>query len=46
MGRSVLIVVLLMSTLFAGIVISMQRKMMKLPDVMVRNLRLMFNKSG
>lgn len=38
MGRSVLILVILMSTLFAGIVINLQEKMLNLPDVMVRNM--------
>ena len=40
MGRSMLIVVLLMSTIFGGIVIALQRQMRSLPDVMVRNLLL------
>ena len=38
MGRSVLILVVLMSTIFGGIVVSMQRRMQNFPEVMVRNL--------
>lgn len=38
MGRTMLIVVILMSTIFAGIIISLQRQMRRLPDHVVRNL--------
>lgn len=38
MGRAMLFAVLLMSTLFAGIMTSLQRKMTDVPDLVVRNL--------
>ena len=38
MGRSMLIVVVLMSTIFAQIIITLNRRMAETPDVMVRNL--------
>lgn len=38
MGRSMLIVVLLMSTLYAGIMISLQRRMFSVPDIITRNM--------
>ena len=38
MGRSILILVLLMTTLYMGVMISLQRKMMDLPDIIADNL--------
>jgi len=38
MGRSVLITVLLMSTLYAGIMMSLQNKLFELPDIVTRNM--------
>ncbi|MDP3113193.1 MAG: LamG-like jellyroll fold domain-containing protein [Candidatus Cloacimonadaceae bacterium] len=38
MGRSMLIVVLLTSTLYAGIMMSMQRSLFSLPDIVSRNM--------
>jgi hypothetical protein len=38
MGRTILIVVILMSTIYAGVVISVQKEMTKLPAVLVDNL--------
>jgi len=38
MGRSMLIVVVLMSTLYAGIMITLQRHMFSVPDIITRNM--------
>lgn len=38
MGRSVLILVLLMSTLFTAIMLSVQRRMLNLPDIITKNM--------
>ncbi|MDZ4182329.1 MAG: hypothetical protein U1B83_05570, partial [Candidatus Cloacimonadaceae bacterium] len=38
MGRSMLIVVVLMSTLYTGIMMSMQRSLFSLPDIVSRNM--------
>ncbi len=38
MGRSLLIIVVLMSTIYAGISLSMQRKMLSLPHITARNM--------
>lgn len=38
MGRAILIVVLLVSTIYAGIIIQVQKEMYKLPEVIVDNL--------
>jgi hypothetical protein len=40
MGRSVLILVLLMTTIYVGIMISLQRKMLDLPDIITQNMLL------
>ncbi len=40
MGRSILLLVLLMSTLYAGIMISIQHKMLDLPDIISQNMLL------
>jgi hypothetical protein len=37
MGRAILLVVILVSTVYAGIIINVQREMYKLPEVIVRN---------
>ncbi len=38
MGRALMVVVILMSTIFAGIVISMQRHLLKVPETITSNL--------
>ncbi len=38
MGRAVLIVVLLVSAIYSGVVMNLQKKMLKIPEVLVKNV--------